>query len=235
LANARTDGRIGTVEVLFIVAGVVGVVVVIVAPVAVCVAKGKPFMAIFGVFGTSLWAIVGALRLAKPDSVWARRYYSPEKRQRAEARFLPLGNPGKEPGADGTAPVGATHLCRLCGRYLLGADAAYSHADGYHLEAAFDEAKAAIEALSEPPANHSGAVGPRAPFADTPPSAYNVARPSGADLSPAVTESSPPAQGPAVPAPEIGWKRCPDCAESVRADARICRYCRYEFTAPTRP
>ena len=24
-------------------------------------------------------------------------------------------------------------------------------------------------------------------------------------------------------------KRCPDCAEEVKADARICRFCRYEF------
>ena len=24
-------------------------------------------------------------------------------------------------------------------------------------------------------------------------------------------------------------KRCPDCAEDVRAAARICRYCRYDF------
>lgn len=24
-------------------------------------------------------------------------------------------------------------------------------------------------------------------------------------------------------------KRCPDCAESVRAEAKICRFCRHEF------
>lgn len=26
-----------------------------------------------------------------------------------------------------------------------------------------------------------------------------------------------------------GMKLCPDCAEEVRADARICRFCRHEF------
>lgn len=52
---------------------------------AVCVAKGKPFFAlfVFGFFGT----IAGAIRLAKPDSWWARRFYAPEKVEQARARF----------------------------------------------------------------------------------------------------------------------------------------------------
>lgn len=32
-----------------------------------------------------------------------------------------------------------------------------------------------------------------------------------------------------LPGSEPGMKVCPDCAEDVRAAARICRYCRYEF------
>jgi hypothetical protein len=27
-------------------------------------------------------------------------------------------------------------------------------------------------------------------------------------------------------------KQCPDCSEMVKVDARICRYCRHEFTSP---
>jgi hypothetical protein len=33
--------------------------------------------------------------------------------------------------------------------------------------------------------------------------------------------------------PPANLKRCPDCAEMVQADARICRFCRHEFSAPT--
>jgi hypothetical protein len=51
--------------------------------VVVCVLKGKPRMALFGIFVPVL-ALVGALRLARPDSVWARHRY--DDRQRAHAR-----------------------------------------------------------------------------------------------------------------------------------------------------
>lgn len=32
------------------------------------------------------------------------------------------------------------------------------------------------------------------------------------------------------PSPERPIKRCPDCAEDVLAEARICRFCRHEFS-----
>lgn len=59
------------------------VLVYLVVPSAVCVAKGKPGMAIFA--GTAAW--VGAVRLALPSSAWARRYYDAEKLERARERF----------------------------------------------------------------------------------------------------------------------------------------------------
>lgn len=50
--------------------------------------KGKFFLAVFGVF-IPLLAIVGALRLAEPDSAWARRFYKPGSRKlkRSLARY----------------------------------------------------------------------------------------------------------------------------------------------------
>ena len=51
----------------------------------VCFLKGKRFLGIVGLFVPAA-AAVGAFRLAKPGSRWARRYED-GKRRRAEARF----------------------------------------------------------------------------------------------------------------------------------------------------
>ncbi|WP_415576585.1 zinc ribbon domain-containing protein [Gluconobacter japonicus] len=32
--------------------------------------------------------------------------------------------------------------------------------------------------------------------------------------------------------PALNTKKCPQCAETVQADARICRFCRYDFENP---
>ena len=51
----------------------------------VCFVKGKRFLGIVGLFVPAV-AAIGAVRLAKPGSRWARRYEH-EKRERAQARF----------------------------------------------------------------------------------------------------------------------------------------------------
>lgn len=37
------------------------------------------------------------------------------------------------------------------------------------------------------------------------------------------------AVGGAAPAPEILSKKCPDCAEAVKAEARLCKHCGHAF------
>lgn len=49
--------------------------------------KGKPYVAIFGIF-IPVMAMVGSIRLAHPRSVWARHFYRRDrKKARAERRF----------------------------------------------------------------------------------------------------------------------------------------------------
>jgi hypothetical protein len=54
--------------------------------------KGKYGFAVGGVFITILW-YVGAIRLAKPDSFWARKLYAPgsDKLTESQARFASDG------------------------------------------------------------------------------------------------------------------------------------------------
>ncbi|MGL6279314.1 MAG: hypothetical protein ACRC50_07135 [Gaiella sp.] len=56
--------------------------------VVVCALKGKLYLATFGVF-MPLLAWIGAIRLAEPDSIWARRRYAPgsKKHLRSEERY----------------------------------------------------------------------------------------------------------------------------------------------------
>lgn len=60
--------------------------------IVICAFKDKPIFTAIGCVGVvmpaiSFWPIVGAIRLAKPHSAWARKYYGPEKMQIAKARF----------------------------------------------------------------------------------------------------------------------------------------------------
>src|SRR5262249_30278676 len=59
--------------------------------VVICFMKGRMMHGLIGFF-ISFLAIYGALRLGKPNSPWARRYYgerNPEKQKRSQQRFRP--------------------------------------------------------------------------------------------------------------------------------------------------
>ena len=65
---------------------IVGLVVAaILALIVVSVMKGKYKLALFGAF-IPLCALVAAMRLARPESRWAKRHYGPAKLARAERR-----------------------------------------------------------------------------------------------------------------------------------------------------
>ena len=81
----------------------VGIVVfsLYVLSVVICFQKGKPVFASLGILallfgGMSLWAIIGACRLAKPDSWWARKKYGPKTMDIAHRRFTPFYNQAQE-------------------------------------------------------------------------------------------------------------------------------------------
>jgi hypothetical protein len=67
-------------------AAIVGLVVAaMLGLIVVSVMKGKYKLALFGAF-IPLCALVAALRLARPESRWAKRHYGPAKLARAKAR-----------------------------------------------------------------------------------------------------------------------------------------------------
>lgn len=67
-------------------AGVFVLVLALLALPVMCASKGKWGFLLLGVLIHWFW-IVGAIRLGKPESWWARRNYGPEKLARAESRF----------------------------------------------------------------------------------------------------------------------------------------------------
>jgi hypothetical protein len=66
----------------------VAIVVVNLGFTLVTALKGKPWMAFFSTFITLL-GVIGAVRLAVPDSPWARRFYSAERCAEATRRAKP--------------------------------------------------------------------------------------------------------------------------------------------------
>ena len=59
-------------------------VLVVLAIAAVAIAKGKAVMGVTGML-FPLVGLIGAIRLAKPGSAWARRFYKPESKKLAKA------------------------------------------------------------------------------------------------------------------------------------------------------
>jgi hypothetical protein len=63
-----------------------------IAALIICGMKGKAVFVAIGVIllfapGLSLLPVIGAIRIARPNSTWARKYYGPKKMQIACARF----------------------------------------------------------------------------------------------------------------------------------------------------
>jgi hypothetical protein len=68
------------------VLGTAAVVTVIVGLAVVCFAKGRVLHGVIGVF-VPLLALVGAVRLGRPSSPWAKWRYDDAQRGRAAGRF----------------------------------------------------------------------------------------------------------------------------------------------------
>lgn len=70
------------------IVGTIGAVAIVLVLCAVCFVKGRLLLGVVGMF-IPVVALVGAIRLAEPSSLWARRRYSGERLERAQARFAP--------------------------------------------------------------------------------------------------------------------------------------------------
>jgi hypothetical protein len=86
-------------DAVFAFVGAFGVFTILVA--VVNLAKEKFGVAVVGLFVVPV-GVVGALRLAKPGSLWAR-FYRAHKRARAQARFAEPGAPEPGPAASQSA------------------------------------------------------------------------------------------------------------------------------------
>lgn len=90
--------------------------------------KGKFLLALLAFVPVLFWlAVAGAIRLARPKSWWARRYYDADKLDAAEDRFRPLEEKGR-----GTLGTGLDFECRQCGELFDDRDLALYHVRQYH-------------------------------------------------------------------------------------------------------
>jgi hypothetical protein len=70
------------------ISGTAAAVAVILSLAAICFVKGRILLGVIGLF-VPIVALVGALRLGHPSSLWARRRYSGPRLERARTRFSP--------------------------------------------------------------------------------------------------------------------------------------------------
>jgi hypothetical protein len=75
----------------------------------ICAMKGKWVFSVVGFFSGIFW-IIGASRLAKPNSFWARRWYEGVEIAEAERRFSrwPVPHWGGSPFREGVEDARAT-------------------------------------------------------------------------------------------------------------------------------
>lgn len=68
---------------------IAGAIAVNLPIVIICALKGKIYLAIFGVFIPTI-SLIGAIRLAEPDSIWARKFYknNSKKMAKTKARYI---------------------------------------------------------------------------------------------------------------------------------------------------
>ena len=100
--------------------------------------KGKYLMTLVGLFflGNLIVWTVGAVRLAKPRSWWARRRYDEDKMLKARERHGMLGQAARDQRRMGPA----AHRCAICGMEFGDPDDALEHAEVQHPEVRLSEA-----------------------------------------------------------------------------------------------
>jgi hypothetical protein len=123
-----------------VVGGVLVVVGVFVIPAAINFAKGKIGWGLCSLIGL-LWpfAVGAAIRLARPESWWARRLYDEETMARSRERFAEerLGSfeTKLEDGHKRSTGEPLQYECAVCGEVFGDQEAAEHHAAQHHPEA----------------------------------------------------------------------------------------------------